>query len=601
MRKRITVMTTLSLLLGLLVYDLVIFCWLFKEVIEPSRRELFQLTELISSHLSKARDPLSFSKRIDDIDPSFLPTNTALLIMDDELFLQLVYPEEIDNLEHPSPLSWYNLRELITSLSGLTQDNFSELRPYTAYLGKVTPKFSNGILLLYSWDITLAIAPVISGNGELLGYVVMYRDTHSHGKLIRGMITVSLIMLVLLIPLSYLGSSLLVDSSLQPLYKLRDWALKAVTGNLNYDTLPRDVKDEDLAPIIQSITALTLTLFDYLEHIQLQRENLKRIISALPGWIVLVERKGKQVFGNIPPQILEHISSVSEREFARDNLKPHILELQGRHYELHPVIIEELVEEDVDSLRLAEQKLRHVKRQRLLWYIRDVTTERNLELIRQDMLASLSHELRTPLTAIKGFVLTVHDMLKLEGKLSPEIETALNYVDREIDRLVKMVEEMLLLARLKLKRVKLELEEVSAEELLKTLREVSQAIKVNRKDVDLNLSYNLRADVKLSVDLDRFKQVLINLLDNAFRHARTYVKVNAELEDRHLKISIVNDGEKLSDRDLLEIFERYTSKSGGTGIGLAISREIVQLHNGTLSAHNIDDGVSFIIKLPILK
>ena len=98
------------------------------------------------------------------------------------------------------------------------------------------------------------------------------------------------------------------------------------------------------------------------------------------------------------------------------------------------------------------------------------------------------------------------------------------------------------------------------------------------------------------------KQVFLNLLDNAIKHAFSKVKVEVLLKvsEGKLIISIQNDGKQLSESELVEIFERYVTKTGkGTGIGLAISRELVRLHGGRLEARNVDGGVSFDITLSV--
>ncbi len=234
---------------------------------------------------------------------------------------------------------------------------------------------------------------------------------------------------------------------------------------------------------------------------------------------------------------------------------------------------------------------------------RDITSLRQLEIARNQFLGNVSHELKTPLTIIKGFVVT---LLKSPG-ITGEWKRYLDYIDRESDRLARLVDDVLNLARLRSKRTQMNL---SFCDPLDVLKETYRQLLPQAAKYDVLLKFDTPSTLPvLLADADRFKEVVINLVDNAFKYSppQTRVCLKAEATPEHLVLTVGDSGPGIPADEVPFLFERFFRgsekggrKSGGSGIGLAIVKEIVDAHHGTIRVESkVGEGTSFIIELPL--
>lgn len=216
-------------------------------------------------------------------------------------------------------------------------------------------------------------------------------------------------------------------------------------------------------------------------------------------------------------------------------------------------------------------------------------------------LADVSHELRTPLTVIKGEV----SLMRRIGQVDDE---SLTSVEGEVDRLTRLVGDLLLLAQAESGRLPLDLKPV---ELDTVLLEVYQQMRTLAGD-RLNLRIGEIDQVQAHVDRDRVKQVLLNLVGNAVQYTPAGGKVVLSLEqvDEQARIIISDTGPGIPSADLPHIFERFYrgersrkrtpgAQSSGFGLGLSIAYWIIRNHGGTIDVDSKEgQGTTFVIWLP---
>jgi two-component system phosphate regulon sensor histidine kinase PhoR len=237
-----------------------------------------------------------------------------------------------------------------------------------------------------------------------------------------------------------------------------------------------------------------------------------------------------------------------------------------------------------------------------LLVLRDMTDIRRLEEVRNLFLGSVSHELRTPLQIIKGFVVTLMDHPFADDEVRHYLQT----IDRETDRLTRLVKDLIELSRLRSARLSLELAPAVPEEVLaETLNQLAPA--AERKGV--TVEYQAPPSPQpLPLDRDRFKQVALNLLDNALKYTppQGRVRVSTRLEGETWVMEVADDGPGIPEEDLPHLFERFfrspdprLRKVSGTGLGLFIVKEIVALHRGQISAASqVGRGTTIVVRLP---
>ncbi|HEX2496459.1 MAG TPA: ATP-binding protein [Gaiellaceae bacterium] len=223
-----------------------------------------------------------------------------------------------------------------------------------------------------------------------------------------------------------------------------------------------------------------------------------------------------------------------------------------------------------------------------------------VDRFRRDLVANASHELRTPLGALRARLENLVD-----GVEQPD-RRALAEALSQVERLGALVEQLLDLSRLESGAVPLELDDVPAMQLL---TEVTTEWREHAATRDVRLeSFLLPADLRLRVDPARMRQVLGNLVANAIRHSPDggRIVLTARANGGRPRLEVVDEGPGIPADELERVFERFyrsdrarSGDEGGAGLGLAIARWIVELHEGTITATAAKPhGCRVIVELP---
>lgn len=217
----------------------------------------------------------------------------------------------------------------------------------------------------------------------------------------------------------------------------------------------------------------------------------------------------------------------------------------------------------------------------------EIRERRKMDKLKDRVLSTVSHELRTPLTVVSAAVANLRD--GLAGPLTSEGEQMVGLASKNLERLGRVVNNLLDFSRLESGRASLSPKAVSLSEAVDDAVTGIRLANRSAAAVAARLPENLPA---LLCDPDMLQQVLHNLLDNALRHAASGVEVLARLNDGLVVVSVVDDGPGIPARSLPQLFdlfvqlERPAGGAGykGTGLGLAICREAVRLNGGRLWA-----------------
>ncbi|QQY78975.1 signal transduction histidine kinase [Keratinibaculum paraultunense] len=221
------------------------------------------------------------------------------------------------------------------------------------------------------------------------------------------------------------------------------------------------------------------------------------------------------------------------------------------------------------------------------------------EQLKNDFISSISHELRTPLTSIKGWAITLKGAEVNDKEL---LEDGLDIIEKESDRLSNMVEELLDFSRFVSGRITLEKKEIQLSNLIKQIAKQFLP-RAKEKDILFNVHYK---DLPIIIaDENRIKQLLINLLDNAFKFTPAGGQVDLKVENKrdNILIQVIDNGCGISKEELPYIMEKFykgkNSKSH-SGLGLSICEEIVILHGGTINVESkLEKGTTISVFLPI--
>jgi len=238
--------------------------------------------------------------------------------------------------------------------------------------------------------------------------------------------------------------------------------------------------------------------------------------------------------------------------------------------------------------------------------LREAVEETNRSLLeladlKNDIMATVSHELRTPLTSVVSYA----DLLRNEKGLSAEQREFAATIARNGERLMLLVDDLLLLARLESGGYELRRSEC---EVRATVDHVVRLLTPRAATASINLTVDVESGPPLVADANRIEQVLSNLVANAikFTPGGGSVAVAAAPSDTGWTITVTDTGIGIPEDDLDLLFERFyrasnarSARTPGTGLGLVISRTIVELHGGTITlASTVGEGTTATVTIP---
>lgn len=240
---------------------------------------------------------------------------------------------------------------------------------------------------------------------------------------------------------------------------------------------------------------------------------------------------------------------------------------------------------------------------------RDITKQMKLELARREFVANVSHELRTPLTTVKGYAETIIDIEEDEGRTEGPTAGFARVIDKETDRMTRLVRDLLTLSQLDNDKQRLN---CTSFDLIEMAESVTQKLSINAKTHDHSLEFVPRSEpFSFFGDRDRIEQVLTNIISNAIKYTMDGGKIVVECgnDGRNALLRVTDNGIGIPREDLPHIFERFyrvdkarSRQSGGTGLGLAIAREITQRHGGDIDIESHMPGGTIVsIVLPMFR
>ncbi|MFC1576607.1 ATP-binding protein, partial [Candidatus Omnitrophota bacterium] len=236
-------------------------------------------------------------------------------------------------------------------------------------------------------------------------------------------------------------------------------------------------------------------------------------------------------------------------------------------------------------------------------YIVDITEHKKMDRMKDEFVGSVSHELRTPLSITKEAISLVLD--RVTGDLNAKQEKILTAAKYNIERLTRIVNDLLDISKIELGRIDVNRKAVDLNDLVET---VIFNFTPAAKEKGLKLKTNLCNSVpEVYADQDRVIQVLNNLLNNALKFTKDgYIEISTSQEEDEFKCTVADTGAGISENDMQHVFDKFkqfgrVSGPGekGTGLGLSISKKIIEMHNGRIWATSrIDAGSKFMFTLP---
>lgn len=471
----------------------------------------------------------------------------------------------------------------------------SAVDPSTMYNHKSRPEIAaaysgkTGRSVRYSTSVLkemIYVAVPLKKNGNIIG-VIRYSlpsEGDIFGKLKWRLFFILCAISILSLIVAYIFS---IRVS-RPVLELRNAARKIASGDFSIRV--RRMEEAELRGLADSFNDMTEKLSRYFDSTIRHKDELEGIISSMSEGLLLLDSEGRIVIVNASAK--EILGSLSpEGRFYWE-----ILRSESLKNIIGSTLTHAQTEIEISGRVFLASATRVISGHVLIFH--DITDMKRIEQMKKDLVVNISHELRTPLTAIKGFVETILD------DAGDEQREYLNIVKRHTDRLINIVEDLLVLSELEDRSVSMSVEKI---ELGSAISSVVALFEPKAKQKGLSLKTEIEP-VVISADSFRIEQLLTNLIDNAIKYTeKGEVFVGVNKEGGNVLITVRDTGIGIPKEHLARIFERFyvvdksRSRSvGGTGLGLSIAKHIASLHNGRITAESIPfTGTVFTVTLPI--
>jgi two-component system phosphate regulon sensor histidine kinase PhoR len=380
-----------------------------------------------------------------------------------------------------------------------------------------------------------------------------------------------------------------------PLREVIDASKRVSAGGFDVTVSTR--RSGEFRDFARSFNAMTGKLRDMFGEIRLQNEEIQSILASIREGLCVLDRDSRIVLCN-----------ASFRRLAKTDAP------EGRHFweVVRSSVLGEVIRRVREDKSEAAAEAAIGERtyfcnaaylaadDRLVVTLHDITELRDLERIKKDFVVNVSHELKTPLTAIKGFLET------MEPRADDENRPYLEILRRNTDRMIAIVEDLLVLSQLEARGLRIEKSEVQVKPLAENILKIFEK---RAQEKGLTLALEAAADLPpIHADPLQVEGLLLNLVDNAVKYTdKGGVTVGLGTRDGQLSIEVTDTGIGIDAAHLPHVFERFyvvdksrSKKLGGTGLGLSIVKHIVLAHQGTVSVKSrVGEGTTFTVLLPI--
>jgi len=436
---------------------------------------------------------------------------------------------------------------------------------------------------------------------------------------------VVVLLLVLTVIYTLVLSPAIAETYVGPLRGILDWGKGITEGRL--DTRIRMVTRDELMTFVNgsnnamdeletSIGELkesaTLLAMDR-DLIEGERNKLSVVVGGIEDGVLVINGQKQITMAN---SSIQSMLGWTEKELMGESVGGFLVMYEN----MKKIGIEELLAEGVDSKEVSVIRKDNSKRlvrvtianiideriegKTIMITIHDVSHEKEIEKMKIDFVSMAANELRTPLTSMKGYVsLLVNEENPV---FKPEQQEFLERVDVAINELNTLVENLLSVTKIEQGGLQLNYDTVSWREFMdEIVRE--HAIYAEQKEITLTLTHP-SSDVFAVVDRMRIKEVFNNLITNAIKYSQKKATINISynLKDDFVITDIQDSGIGIPKEDIPKLFTKFyrvikhTDKERGTGLGLYISKVIVDRHKGKIDVNSVEgQGSTFSVSLPL--
>lgn len=398
--------------------------------------------------------------------------------------------------------------------------------------------------------------------------------------------------------------SLKVSKSLtEPIENISQDLKEITQGNLD-KTIYSGFQNE-LGELAENINKMSSSLKEKISEVGEEKNRLENIINTMTSGVIFLNKEAKVLMINgVAEKILNMPYAVVKGKPVYEVLRNFaILNNIDRCINEEKIIEEEIsILKDSNELYLKVSFAPVYKENKISGVtvlLTDLTEEIKLSKLKTDFVTNASHELRTPLTSVKGYSETLLSGAMEDKELR---EKFIRIIDKEADRLILLVEDLMNLSRIEATRNNQQKEIIDLKKIIISIND-SFGIVAEEKGVNVNMDLDIQKEYFALGSEDQIKQVVANFIDNALKYTPSGGQINISIaeEEREYRVNVKDTGIGLSQEDSLRVFERFfrsdrsrNKKNGGFGLGLSIAKNIIESLDGKIGVESeLDRGSTF--------
>ncbi len=393
----------------------------------------------------------------------------------------------------------------------------------------------------------------------------------------------------------------------RPLARLTQVAETYAKGNFAAEPPASSIRE--LRVLSESLTSMAKAISTTIDTLKTERNQATAILESMAEGVIAVDSRGSVILVNPAATTLLNLDTKQApgRTLFELIRMPEMQRIARVVLQDHRYVIQEMrvfrPQERVLRVHAAPCEASGPAEPCAVLVIQDVTERHRFDQLRREFVANVTHELKSPLTSIHGLAETL-----LSGAVDDRANNRrfVQLIEEDATRLARLIDDLLSLSQLEAQPAPLKLSRVELKPLVES---VIALLNPGVKQRRLRVVCDLPGDLAVQADVERLRQVVSNLLDNAIKYNRDEgeILISATREDGWVKVTVADTGIGIPAKDLPRIFERFyrvdkarSRELGGTGLGLSIVKHIVEAHGGQVSvASQLDQGSIFSFTVPL--
>ena len=403
--------------------------------------------------------------------------------------------------------------------------------------------------------------------------------------------------------------TLMLNRELKPLDDASAFARAIASGK--YGQQLSMIRKDKIGELVESLNQMSLQLNHSFTEMNRKNAELTSILSSMNHGVIAIDQENQIIHLNdaarktLDLTAEEKVIGKNILAVYREAFIPELMEYL-KNEESERTSFESRIHQDqimrVYINRIVEAENNSISNGHII-VLEDITLLKNLENMRRDFVANVSHELKTPITTIKGFIETIQ-VNKIDDPQTLQRFYAI--ISEESDRLSRLVSDILVLSQLENKGgFERKFEHL---QLNREITQIFDILKLSAEKKEIVMLASGEESITLNFVADEFRQMMINLIDNAIKYSETGKKVEVVMtqDADEVRIEVKDQGYGIPEKDIDRIFERFyrvdksrSKEKGGTGLGLAIVKHIIYNNRGKIAVNSkVGEGTAFVIHLP---